>query len=33
VRCLVVQADLTDRQSMIAAADRVLKEWVASTSW
>jgi NAD(P)-dependent dehydrogenase (short-subunit alcohol dehydrogenase family) len=27
VRCLVVQADLTDRPSMIAAADRVIKEW------
>ena len=27
VRCLVVQADLTDRASMIAAADRVLQEW------
>jgi NAD(P)-dependent dehydrogenase (short-subunit alcohol dehydrogenase family) len=27
VRCLVVQADLTDRASMIAAADEVLKKW------
>jgi NAD(P)-dependent dehydrogenase (short-subunit alcohol dehydrogenase family) len=26
-RCLIVQADLTDRASMIAAAQQVLKEW------
>jgi NAD(P)-dependent dehydrogenase (short-subunit alcohol dehydrogenase family) len=27
VRCLTVQADLTDRPSMIAAADQVIEEW------